>query len=391
MKHKNLEKKYMLNVYKRFPIYFVKGKGMYLYDNKGKKYLDFLSGIAVNIFGYANSVLIKAIHNQSKKFTHVSNLFYTDTQVKLSKKLATLFGDGKVFLSNSGAEANECAIKFARKWGTAQNKNKYEIISFDKSFHGRTMATLSATAQEQMHEGYFPLISTFKYAEFNNIASVKKLLSSKTCACLLEIIQGEGGVRIANKNFVKELSKLCKQKNVLLILDEIQVGLGRTGKFFAYDHYGIKPDIVTLAKPLGGGLPLGATIVDEKISHIFSHGSHGSTFGGNPVACAAALKVLSMLDSKRLKYVSNIGDYFLSQLHKLKIRHKVIKNVRGKGLILGVELKKDASGIVNACLENGFIINVTQKNVVRFLPPFIVTKKEIDGLIKFLDNILYEF
>lgn len=380
-----LEKKYLLPVYKRYPLVVKNAKGKYLWDIYGKKYIDFFSGISVCNLGHTNSLICKSIKKQIKKNLHLSNFYYSCEQIELASKLVQLYGEGKVFFSNSGAEANECAIKVVRKWG----KQRYEIICFFNSFHGRTIATLSATGQEKFHKNFQPLVEGFKYANFNDINSVKNLLNNKTAAVMVEIVQAEGGVNIGERNFFVELESFCRQNNLLLIVDEIQTGLGRTGKMFAFQHFGIKPDIITLGKSLGGGLPLGATVVADKLNNVFDYGDHGSTFGGNPVSCAAAIAYLSQLDEQLLEKVRENGKYFLDSLKKLKEKHpQKIKDVRGLGLLLGMELYFKGDEVVDSCLKKGYLINCVQENVLRFLPPFIIEKEDIDGLIETLNIIL---
>ncbi len=384
MNYKRFEK-YFLKTYKRYNVLFVKGKGKYLYDNNKKKYLDFFSGLSVCNLGHCDKELIKIVNNQIKTLWHCSNLYYTTPQLTLAKELIKKTFPSKVFFSNSGAEANECAIKLARKYGIKDKR--YEIITFKNSFHGRTIATITATGQDKFHKGFQPLLEGFKYAEFNNINSVKKLLNKKTIAIMLEPIQGEGGIIPAEKSFLKELRFLCERNKLLLIFDEIQTGFGRTGELFAYQYYDTKPDIITLAKSIANGLPLAATIVDKKYSEIFDYSDHGSTFGGNLIACSAALYVLKKLNKNLLNQVKVVGEYFYKNLLELKNKYNFITLVRGVGLMLGMELNFPARKIVEECLKNGLVINVTQDKVLRFLPPLIITKKDIDFVIKTLDEI----
>ena len=385
MNYFDLEKKYLFQTYKRTPLLFVKGTGKYLYDNLGNKYLDMFSGISVSSVGYCNPRIVKTIKRQLDILIHLSNLFYSKTQIELAEMFSDVsFGD-KVFFSNSGAEANECAIKLARKYG----HGRYEIIVFNNSFHGRTIATLSATGQKKFHEGFAPLLKGFKFAVFNDISSVKKLLNKRTCAILIEPVQGESGIYPADKTFLKELRALCDKNDLLLIFDEIQCGLGRTGRLFAYESYGVVPDIMTLAKSLGGGLPIGATIAKEKAASCFKYGDHGSTFGGNPICCAAAIEVLKILrDKKLLKHIADTGKYFINRLTMLKEKHTVIKEIRGMGFMIGVELNVKGSEIVSKCFEKGLLINCTKEKTLRFLPPFIICKSDIDRTINILDNAL---
>lgn len=394
MKIIELDKKYVFQTYKRNPVVIVKGKGQYVWDDKGKKYLDMFSGLSVCNLGHCHPRVTVAIEQQIKKLVHVSNLYYTEPSTLLAEKLINSSFPGKVFFSNSGAEANECAIKLARKYGNKRIadsgqriENRYEIIVFKNSFHGRTLATLTATGQEKFHHGFEPLLPGFKYAEFNNLGSVKKLINNKTCAIMVEPIQGEGGLYPATKKFVRGLRKLCNQNRLLLIFDEIQCGMGRTGKLFAYQNYGVKPDIFTLAKSLANGLPIGATIARKETSELFVPGDHGSTFGANPISTAAALTVLKIMNRQFLNRVIVLGKYFISQLNELKNKYDFIKDVRGTGLMLAIELDFSGKDVVSACLENGLLINCTQDNVIRFLPSLITTKKDIDQTLDILEDV----
>ncbi len=381
--------KYLLKTYKRYDVVFVKGKNKYLFDINGKKYLDFFSGLSVCNFGHCDKDLVKILKKQSENLWHCSNLFYNPLQLKLAKELVKKSFPAKVFFSNSGAEANECAIKIARKYGS--NFGKYEIITFKNSFHGRTIATLSATGQSKFHKGFEPLLDGFKYAEFNNIDSVKKLINKKTIAIMLEPIQGEGGVIPAEQSFLKEIRNICDEKNLILIFDEIQTGFGRTGKFFAYQYYEVKPDIITLAKSIANGIPLAATIVDKKYTNVFKYGDHGSTFGGNLLSCAVAIELIRKINDKLLKNVEDVGNYFFNKLCELKNKYNLITSVRGVGLMLGMELKLNARDLVEECLKKGVVINVTQEKVIRFLPPLNITKLDVNFVINVLDKILKRF
>ncbi|MDR0676174.1 MAG: aspartate aminotransferase family protein [Elusimicrobiota bacterium] len=387
----NIEKENFISVFKRYPICFVKGKGNYLWDHNGKKYTDFLSGISVCVLGHCNKQICKAVKKQLDNLLHVSNIFYNESQLKLAKKLNELFKlaskkneNSKVFFSNSGAEANEAAIKIARKFGNQDEKKRFEIITFNNSFHGRTLATLAATGQKKFHDGFEPLPEGFKYADFNNFESIKKVYSTKTIAIMLELIQGEGGVCIADKNFIKKIESFCKEKNLILIVDEIQTGIGRTGKMFAFEHYNISPDIITLAKAIGGGLPLGVTIIQNKLKNVLTYGNHGTTFGGNLVSCAAGFEMLNQLDNKKFKYIRKISLYFFEKLNELKQEYDFIKEIRGKGLMIGLELTIEIPNLVQNCLEKGLIINMPKPKVIRFLPPYSIQKKDIDFLIETL-------
>ena len=387
------ENKYLMKTYKRYNVSVKKSKGQYVWDENGKKYLDFFSGISVCSFGHGNPAVISAIKKQLDLFVHCSNVYYSKPQVEVAKALLDKsFKNGRVFLANTGAEANEGAIKIARKWGSdhplKDGTKRYEIIAFKNSFHGRTLATLAATGQEKFHIPFKPLQQKFVFAEFNNIDSVKKLINKNTVAVMIELVQGEGGINIADKKFVKDLRKLCDDKNLLLICDEIQCGLARTGKTFAWQHYGIKPDIFTLAKAIANGLPLGAVVADKKVAEVFNYGDHGSTFGGNPVSCAAAAATLKLITQKLLKDVTDKSKYFVKKLNELKKKFSCIKEVRSLGLLVGVELDFAGKDIVEFCIAKGLLINCTQGNVLRFLPPFVITKKDIDKAIKILEDAI---
>ena len=387
------ENKYLMKTYKRYNVSVKKSKGQYVWDENGKKYLDFFSGISVCSFGHGNPAVISAIKKQLDLFVHCSNVYYSKPQVEVAKALLDKsFKNGRVFLANTGAEANEGAIKIARKWGSdhplKDGTKRYEIIAFKNSFHGRTLATLAATGQEKFHIPFKPLQQKFVFAEFNNIDSVKKLINKNTVAVMIELVQGEGGINIADKKFIKDLRKLCDDKNLLLICDEIQCGLARTGKTFAWQHYGIKPDIFTLAKAIANGLPLGAVVADKKVAEVFNYGDHGSTFGGNPVSCAAAVATLKLITPKLLKDVTDKSKYFVKKLNELKKKFSCIKEVRSLGLLVGVELDFAGKDIVEFCIAKGLLINCTQGNVLRFLPPFVITKKDIDKAIKILEDAI---
>ena len=387
------ENKYLMKTYKRYNVSVKKSKGQYVWDENGKKYLDFFSGISVCSFGHGNPAVISAIKKQLDLFVHCSNVYYSKPQVEVAKALLDKsFKNGRVFLANTGAEANEGAIKIARKWGSdhplKDGTKRYEIIAFKNSFHGRTLATLAATGQEKFHIPFKPLQQKFVFAEFNNIDSVKKLINKNTVAVMIELVQGEGGINIADKKFVKDLRKLCDDKNLLLICDEIQCGMARTGKTFAWQHYGIKPDIFTLAKAIANGLPLGAVVADKKVAEVFNYGDHGSTFGGNPVSCAAAVATLKLITPKLLKDVTDKSKYFVKKLNELKKKFSCIKEVRSLGLLVGVELDFAGKDIVEFCIAKGLLINCTQGNVLRFLPPFVITKKDIDKAIKILEDAI---
>ena len=378
----------LMNTYKQFPDLMVKGEGNYLIDDKGKKYLDFLSGIAVNTLGYGNEALKKAVIDQVKKLFHTSNYFFTQPPLKLAELLVENTCMDKVFFANSGAEANEGAIKLARKYSELKyGKDRNTVISFKDSFHGRTLATLTATGQDSFHQHFFPLPEGFKYCEFNSFEMLNSILDNQVCAIMLEPIQGEGGINLVDTDFIKKVEKIAKEKDILLIFDEVQTGIGRVGTLFAYESLGVEPDILTSAKALGGGLPLGAFMAKEKVAEAFVPGDHGSTFGGNLVACAAGIAVLEeILKPDFLREVKRKGQYFFNGLLALKDKFPFIKEVRGKGLMLGMELSIEGGEIVKEAYEKGFIINCTAGRVSRFLPPLTIKEEEIDKLLLFLDG-----
>lgn len=384
------DKQGYLPVFNRYQIVLDHGDGVYLYDIEGKKYIDFLGGIAVNVLGHNYGPLVKAVSEQAGKLIHCSNLYYTQAQADAAEKLVKLSGLGKAFFCNSGAEANEGAIKIARKYAHSISPDKSQIITAWESFHGRTIATLTATGQPKYQEGFGPLPDGFDYVHYNDINELEKLMSENTCAVMLETIQGEGGVYTPKGDYLKQVRALCDKYNALLILDEIQAGIGRSGKFFAYDKYGIKPDIVTLAKGLAGGVPIGAFIVTDEVSKAFHAGDHGTTFGGNPLACAAANVVLDTVPKAEfLANVEEVGSYFKDKLLKLQEKYPaLISEVRGEGLILGAELTRPGRDIVNECLAKGAIINCTSGNVLRFIPPLIITKEQVDQVMEILDETL---
>ena len=384
----NHDKQDYFPVFARYDIVLDHGDGAYLYDTDGKAYLDYLAGIAVNVVGHNYQPLVDAIAKQAAKMIHCSNLYYTEVQAEAAAKLKALSGMDKVFFANSGAEANEGALKLARKYATAKNPEKVQIITALHSFHGRTLATLTATGQEKYHQGSGPLPGGCDYVPFSDIEAIKAKINDKTCAVMLEAIQGEGGVHVPN--YLKEVKALCEKHDALLIIDEIQAGMGGTGKFFGYEHFGIQPDIVTLAKGLAGGVPIGAFLSTAKLADTFHAGDHGSTFGGNPLACADANAVLTAITTEHLMdNAAAVGNYLLDQLKTLQQKYPtLITDVRGKGLMVGMELTKPGRDIVNDCLTKGLIINCTAGNVLRFVPPLIITNKDVDTLITILNEVL---
>jgi predicted acetylornithine/succinylornithine family transaminase len=382
--------KFVMKTYGRYPVTFVRGLGSRVWDTEGKEYIDFLSGIAVNALGHCHPAVVRAIKEQSDKLLHVSNLYHIESQAELAKLLIEHSFADKAFFCNSGAEANEAAIKLARKYAKDNGEpDRFEIITMKQSFHGRTLAAITATGQEKFHKGFEPLVPGFRYLAFNDIAAANDAVNDSTCAVLVEPIQGEGGVRPADKNYLRTLRELCNERGALLIFDEVQCGMGRTGKLFAYEHYNVQPDIICLAKALGGGVPIGAILATEEASRSFSPGTHAATFGGNPLSCAAGVAVLkTLLSSGFLEHVNARADYFRKGLEKLKENHPVIREIRGLGLMMGLELAEEGTSLVNECLNRGFLINCTMGNVLRFLPPLIIEEEEIDLLLETLDGIL---
>lgn len=382
-----------LPVFARYNIVLDHGDGPYVYDTKGKKYIDFLAGIAVNVVGHNYKPLIDAVSKQAGKMIHCSNLYYTEVQVEAAEKLKKLSGMDKVFFGNSGAEANEGAIKLARKYATNIDPEKIQIISALHSFHGRTLATLTATGQDHYHHGFGPLPAGFDYVPYNDIQALEAKMSDKTCAVMLEAIQGEGGVHVPDPDYLPKVRALCDKYNAVLIFDEVQCGMGRTGTFFGCQQFGVKPDIVTLAKGLAGGVPIGAFMATDKVANAFHAGDHGSTFGGNPLACAAACVVLdALIDGNLMENAKEIGAYLQSKFEEYKAKYpNLIKEVRGRGLILGMELTRPGREIANECLDYGAIINCTAGNVLRFVPPLNITKAHVDELISVLDKVLPKY
>ncbi|PKM81632.1 MAG: aspartate aminotransferase family protein [Firmicutes bacterium HGW-Firmicutes-13] len=387
------ERQYIINTYGRSPEVtplFVKGEGSYVWDEQGRKYLDMVSGLAVNILGHCAPQITKALREQSSKIIHCSNLYYTEPQVKLARLLVeNSFGD-KVFFANSGAEANEAAIKLARKYSKLfVDEKRYEIITAENSFHGRTMATITATGQPKYHQGFDPMLPGFKYAPFNDLEAFASLVGDKTCGIMVEPVQGEGGIHVGTEEFITGLRRICDEHKLVLIFDEVQCGLGRTGKLFAYEKYGIQPDIMTLAKGLGGGVPIGAMIASDKIAQGFNPGDHASTFGGNPLACAAAVAVLeTILEKEFLNRMVCLSSYFLNQLFKLKEKYSFIKEIRGTGFILGIEVDEDGAGILRDCYREGLVINCIAGKILRFLPPLNITGEALDFAVEVLDRVM---
>lgn len=377
------DKQYIAGTYARFPVAFREGNGCRLYDYDGKEYVDCGSGIAVNIFGVNDEEWKKAVTDQLGCVQHASNLFYTEPQAKLAKLMCEKTGAKKVFFGNSGAEANECAIKVARKYGeTRYGASRKKIITLKDSFHGRTLATLAATGQDAFHKYYGPFPAGFVYAE-PDLKGVLNCIDGDTCAIMIECIQGESGVNVLDGQFVKEIEKICKERDILFICDEVQTGNGRTGYLYAYEAFGVHPDIVTTAKGLGGGLPIGACMLFEKCADVFGYGDHGSTFGGNPVVCAGAYSILSRINDKLLAEVREKGEYFKEKLAAIK----GVKNVSGMGLMIGLETEKPAAEIAKKCIDKGLLV-LTAHSKVRLLPPLSISKDEMDFAVRILSEVI---
>jgi acetylornithine/N-succinyldiaminopimelate aminotransferase len=378
----------LANTYGCTPLAFVRGHGAYLFDAEGNRYLDFFCGLAVTSLGHGHPRVVRAIRDQAEKVTHVSNVFHTEPMARLAARLGAAFGDGRIFFGNSGAEANEAALKLARRWGHS-NGGRFEIVSTLGSFHGRTFGTLSATGQEKYHLGFQPLVPGFKLVPYDDVAAIESALTAQTIAIMVEPIQGEGGVVMPRPDYLARLSELCLRNKLLLIVDEVQTGMGRTGKLFAYQHSGIKPDIITLAKALGGGLPIGAMIARADVAAVLSPGTHGSTFGGNPVACSAALAVLDALEQDGvIANAAEVGGYLLNRLGQIAKSCPNVREVRGLGMIIGVVLKHEAKGVVEACLKEHLIVNGTADNVLRLLPPLNLTREEADAGLAIIERAL---
>lgn len=382
--------KYYLPVFGRNQMVIDHGQGCHVWDNEGNEYVDCFAGIAVNSLGYNHPALVKAITEQAQKVMHCSNLYYTEIQAKAVRVTADVTGMDRVFYANCGAEANEGALKLARKYGKQKSSGKFRIITAWHSFHGRTMATVTATGQPHYQEGYEPLPAGYEYVEYGDIAALEAIMADNVCAVMLEPIQGEGGVHVPSDEYLQQVRVLCDKYDALLIFDEVQTGVGRTGKWFAYMHSGVKPDIITFAKGIGGGFPVAGFAVPERLAHVFAPGDHGGTFGGNPLACAAVYATLTTIKSENLvDKAAAKGAYFMDELKKLQKKYpeKVI-DVRGRGLMLGVELNQPGQAVVAHCLANKVIINCTAGNVIRLVPSLIITNEEIDIVVAALDKAL---
>ena len=385
----SLEKQLIVRTYRRAGFVVERGEGVYLYDSDGRRYLDFVAGIAVNALGYGDPELLEAIDKQARRLIHVSNLYHTEPHVRLAQMLVQNSFADRVFFCNSGAEATEAAIKFARKWGRAGGQDRYEVVCFTGAFHGRTMGALALTPREHYQAPFRPLIGGVRVAQYNDLRSAEQAIGESTCAVIVEPVQGEGGVHLASAEFIAGLRELCTERNVLLICDEVQCGLGRTGRLWAHQLYGVEPDIMTLAKPLGGGLPMAAVLVREEVACCVEPGDHGSTFGANPVAAAAAQVVFRRVAQDAfLARVREVGSYLGRKLHELAERKREVRQVRGVGLIWGIELTKEAAPVVEQGYVEGVIMAVAGPNVLRLVPPLIIEPQHVDQVVQALERIL---
>jgi len=384
-----LEHKYFMNTFTRLPVTMVRGEGVRLWDDTGREYLDFVGGWAVDVLGHCHPAMVQAISEQARTLVHVSNQVYTIPQIQLAEMLVQNSCLDKVFFCNSGAEASEGAVKLARRYGKLHRGGAYEVITANRSFHGRTLAMTAATGQPKFQEPYIPMPEGFVNVEYDNLDAVKKATKQKTCAVMLEPIQGEGGVNVPSADYLKGVREWCDEQGVVLILDEIQTGVGRTGTLFAYEQYGVEPDVMTLAKGLGGGVPIGAILTKEKFS-VFSPGEHGSTFGGNPLVCATALAVLKyMLENGVVDNCAQVGRYLFEKLEGLKRKYDFVVEIRGKGLLIAMEFSADiADAVVNDCLKQGLLLNMVKPGAVRFMPPLIIGRGDVDRAVGILDGVL---
>ena len=386
-----LSDRYIMTTYKRFPIVLTRGLGVHVWDNDGRSYLDLVGGIAVCALGHSHPRVVEAVKRQVELLTHVSNLYHIENQILLAQLLVENSCLDKVFFCNSGAEANEAAIKLARRYASEKMAGKYELITMQDSFHGRTLATVTATGQERFHAGFAPLPEGFRYVPYNDLAAIEAAVTDRTCGVMVEPIQGEGGVVIPAPGYLSGIRKICDERGLLMIVDEVQTGIGRTGTLFACEQEEVVPDMITLAKALGNGFPIGALLAAKEVAAAFIPGSHGSTFGGNPLATAAGIATLeTILDEGILDNCSRVGAYFLDRLEELKDKNPRISVVRGRGLILAIELTVPGADFVLECIKRGLLINCTGGNVLRFVPPLILTTKDVDKAIGILSEVLEE-
>jgi predicted acetylornithine/succinylornithine family transaminase len=384
----DLESKYFMHTFNRVPVTLVKGKGSRVWDDNGREYLDLVAGWAVNSLGHCHPVVAEALAEQARTLIQVSNQFYTVPQLQLAEILVENSCLDKVFIGNSGAEANEGAVKLARRYGKHHLNGAYEVISANGSFHGRTLSMVAASGQAKHQEPYLPMPAGFVNVEYNSVASIKAVTTDKTCAVILEPLQGEGGVNLPDEGYLKEVKKWCQQKGILFILDEIQTGVGRLGTLWAYEQYGVEPDIMTLAKGMGSGVPIGMIMVKES-ANVFAPGEHGSSYGGNPLVCAAAYAAVKyIIDNNVAENARKVGQYFVGRLQELKNKYGFITDVRGKGLLLAIEFDREiAADVLTSCLENGLLVNRVKPNALRFMPPLILNNGEVDEAINILDKV----
>jgi acetylornithine/N-succinyldiaminopimelate aminotransferase len=384
-----LSERYIMSTYKRFPIVLTRGLGVHVWDNDGKSYLDLVGGIAVCALGHSHPRVVEAIKGQVERLTHVSNLYHIENQIHLARLLVENSCLDKAFFCNSGAEANEAAIKLARKYASEKMGGRFELITMQDSFHGRTLATVTATGQVRFQTGFSPLPAGFRYVPYNDLDALEAAITEQTCGVMVEPIQGEGGVVIPDPGYMKGIRKICDDRGLLMIVDEVQTGIGRTGTLFACEQEDVVPDMITLAKALGNGFPIGALLATEEIAAAFVPGSHGSTFGGNPLASAAAIAALeTILDEGILENCRQVGQYFLERLNELRKGNNRIQKVRGRGLIIAVELTVPGADYVLECMKRGLLINCTNGNVLRFVPPLILTKADVDKAVGILAEVL---
>ncbi len=382
--------RYLFQNYRRIPLAFARGRGARLWDLEGREYLDFVAGIAVVSLGHAHPALVQALADQASRYVHVSNLYYIPEQAQAARRLVERSGLDRVFFCNSGAEANEAAIKLARKWGKQhRGPEAYEIVVAHNSFHGRTLATLAATGNPRYHQGFEPLPAGFRFVPYNDLAAAAAAVGPTTCAVLMEPVQGESGVIPGDPDYLRGLQELCREEGILFMLDEVQTGVGRTGAWFAFQRYGLAPDVVTLAKGLGGGVPVGAVLAREEVAAVFGPGDHGSTFGGNPLSAAAVCAVLETLEAERLvEHAAAVGERLQGQLRALASRQPVVTEVRGVGLLVAVDLKVEAVAVEASCRQRGLLVNAVRPNTLRLSPPLVVSEEEVDRAVRILEEAL---
>ncbi len=384
-------RRYLMNTYTRQPVMLSHGKGAWVWDVDGNRYLDLVAGLAAVNLGHKHPTVTQAIRQQAGNLVHTSNLYHIEPQIELAELLVENSFADKVFFCNSGGEANEAAFKLARKYSKEKGRGGHEILSMTNSFHGRTLATLSATGQEKFHKGFEPLVDGFRHVAFNDLEALEKSVTEKTCAVIVEPIQGEGGVRMPADGYLQGVRRICDEKGLLLIFDEVQTGMGRTGSLFACQGFGVQPDIMTLAKSLANGVPIGACLAKDKVAEVFTPGSHAATFGGNHLSARAGVATLKvLLEGRAIENAKRVGGHFLGRLEKLKAKLGVIRDVRGRGLMVAAELEVEGAGVVDECREQGFLINCTSGSVLRFIPPLIIRRKEVDMFLPVLEKVLSE-